>query len=293
MEAACRPAHEGGTVTTCKRYVCLAGLAAAVSSCGSSPASPTSTNARSAPSSVPATQFSLQILSGSTHQPLPGAHVVIGGQEYTTDQNGSVTPIRINEEIDIQAAGYLPRASRIVTERQGVTLWPVANDAEAEAVHRMVFGRRNAADLLYPFDPSEFYVTIPSASDEVRRAWQAAAADFGSVFQLNYVMESQFQYDTNEIEILFGADQKCTPSPTLGFCKIPSAYMVFAVPDDRATDPTTIRRVLASLFLGPNPFPGLLNPDAPGDTLSPFEMQTIRMILQRPGLTRWPDDDRP
>jgi hypothetical protein len=293
MEAACRPAHEGGTVTTCQRYVCLAGLAAAVSSCGSSPASPTSTDPRSPPSSVPATRFSVQILSGSTHQPVPGAHVVVGRQEYTTDQNGSVTPIGSSADIDIQAPGYLPRVSRVGQTGQNVTLWPVADDAEAEAVHRMVFGRRNAADVLYPFYPGGFYVTIPSASDEVRRAWQAAAADFGSVFQLNYVMESQFQYDTNEIEILFGADQKCTPSPTLGFCKIPSAYMVFAVPDDRATDPTTIRRVLASLFLGPNPFPGLLNPDAPGDTLSPFEMQTIRMILQRPGLTRWPDDDRP
>ena len=67
----------------------------------------------------------------------------------------------------------------------------------------------------------------------------------------------------------------------------------FVPPTDRATDPFTIRRVLASQFLGPNPFPGLLNPDAPADTLSPFEMQTIRMILQRPLKTRWPDNDRP
>ncbi len=61
---------------------------------------------------------------------------------------------------------------------------------------------------------------------------------------------------------------------------------------EKALDPTTIRRVLASWFLGPNPLPGFMNPDAPADSLSPLEIQTIRMILQRTRKNRWPDDDR-
>ena len=61
---------------------------------------------------------------------------------------------------------------------------------------------------------------------------------------------------------------------------------------EKATDPETIRRVLASWFLGPNPLPGFLNGDAQAASLSPLEMQTIRMILQRRLNNRWPDSDR-
>jgi len=99
-------------------------------------------------------------------------------------------------------------------------------------------------------------------------------------------------YDQNEITVFFGPDHGCTPGSLSGFCRAHWAYMDFAVATARATDALTIRRVLASQFLGPNPLPGLLNPDAPADALSPFEIQTIRMILQRPLKLRWPDNDR-
>jgi hypothetical protein len=57
-------------------------------------------------------------------------------------------------------------------------------------------------------------------------------------------------------------------------------------------DPLTIRRVLASWFLGPDPLPGMLNPEAPAESLRSLEAQTIRMILRRTLRNRWPDDDR-
>ena len=122
---------------------------------------------------------------------------------------------------------------------------------------------------------------------------ESRAVEFGAVFGISYVLGSQFMYDQNEIFVWFGPDHGCTPARLSGFCRIPGPYMDFCVAIDRATDRSTIRRVLASQFLGPNPFPGLTNPDAPADTLSPFEMQTIRLILQRPLKTRWPDNDRP
>ena len=59
-----------------------------------------------------------------------------------------------------------------------------------------------------------------------------------------------------------------------------------------AADPLTIRRVLASRFLGPDPLPGLLDPEAPAASLSPLERQAIRMILRRTLKNRRPDDDR-
>jgi hypothetical protein len=226
---------------------------------------------------------------------VPGVRVVIGGQEYTTDENGIVTATGSDLSIDVEAAGYLSRMSSIGNEgNTSVTLWPVASDREAEAVRGMAFGQRSVPDLLTPLNPRDpFYVTIPSAPAEVNQAWASAAVRFGSMFNLTYVVGPVFQYETNEIEVTFGADRGCTPSPVTGFCRLPNrSYTLFAVSDDRATDPSTIDRVLASLFLGPNPLPGLLNANAPADSLSPFEIQTIRMILQRPRKTRWPDNDR-
>jgi hypothetical protein len=75
-------------------------------------------------------------------------------------------------------------------------------------------------------------------------------------------------------------------------CRVSPYYMIFLDPPHKARDPQTIRRVLASFFLGPNPLPGFLNPDAPANELSPLEDRTIRMILQRPLPNRWPDTDR-
>jgi hypothetical protein len=247
------------------------------------------------PVSLPQT-VSVRIASGN-HQPVSGAHVVVGGQEYSTDQNGFIPPLprtSLGADVDVQVAGYLPRATRLGAQNdQTVTLWPIANDAEADAVHHMVFGSTGGdPDLLYPFYSGPFFLTMPSADTDVRTAWKAGAVNFGSVFGITYVMETQFQYDENEISVSFGPDHGCMPASSSGLCRASIYYKDFAVATDRATDPVTIRRVLASLFLGPNPFPGLLNPDAPADTLSPFEMQTILMILQRPLKTRWPDNDR-
>jgi len=265
-----------------------------------------STGNPGAPSAVPPVSppetLSVRILSGGTHQAVSGARVVIGGQEYSTDQNGFVPPLPRTSrgaDVDVQEAGYLPRATQLgANNDQTVTLWPIANVAEADAIHHMVFGRtgRPDPDLFYPPNPGEFFLTIPSADSAdtaVWAAWKAGAVDFGSTFGITYVFGTQFMYDQNEITVFFGPDYGCIPARLSGFCRASSSYMDFAVATDRATDPLTIRRVLASQFLGPNPFPGLLNPDAPADTLSPFEMQTIRMILQRPLKLRWPDNDRP
>jgi hypothetical protein len=224
--------------------------------------------------------------------------VVIAGQEYSTDQNGRVPPLpntSLGADVDVQAVGYLPRATRLdpYNHNQRVALWPIANDAEADAIHRMVFGRIGRSDLLYPPNSGEFFLTIPSADTAVWDAWKPGAAGFGAAFGFRYVFGTQFMYDQNEISVFFGPDHGCTPPSFSGFCRASNSYVDFAVATERATDPITIRRVLAAQFLGPNPFPGLLNPGAPSDTLSPFEMQTIRMILQHPLTTRWPDDDRP
>jgi hypothetical protein len=274
-------------------FVALTFLGCGRSESTGSPGAPTPVPPVSSPETV-----SVRILSGSTHQSVAGAHVVIDGQGYSTDQNGLVPPLpktSLGADVDVQEVGYLPRATRLGANNydQTVTLWPIANDAEADAIHRMVFGRMGQPDLLYPPNPGEFFLTMPSADPAVSAAWRAGAAEFGAAFGFAYVLGTQFMYDQNEISVFFGLDHGCTPASLSGFCRASRSYMDFAVATDRATDRITIRRVLASQFLGPNPLPGLLNPDAPDDTLSPFEVQTIRMILQHPRKTYWPDNDRP
>jgi hypothetical protein len=196
--------------------------------------------------------------------------------------------------VDVDARGFLPRRTRI--ERDGVvTLWPVADDAEADAVRRMVYGDQEVHE---PFDLGPILVSVLGEGpgfwgSDVGQAWQAEALAFGARFGLRYEWSTVFQYETNEMAIRFDTAGKCVPGPASGFCREPSPYWAdFVVRPERAGDPATIRRVLASVFLGPNPLPGLLSPAAPADELSPLEEQTIRMILLRRLPNRWPDTDR-
>jgi hypothetical protein len=263
--------------------VCAVMAGLIVTGCGRSPTTPDAPRTSSGPSVI-----DVQVLSGVTQQPVAGAHVTFHGAAYTTDADGRAELSGGQGDIQIVADGYLQRTSTVGSSTR-LTLWPVASDAEADAVHDMVFDRRGG--VLYPFDT--LYLTIPTATPDVLLAWGQEAVRFASQLGISYQGESTFQYEVNEVEVLFGANQGCTPSPALGFCRANQNYMVVAVSPDRATDPATIDRVLAQVFLlAPNPLPGLLNADSPAGTFSPFELQTMHMILQRPYQTRWPDDDR-
>lgn len=238
-------------------------------------------------------------MSGATQLPVAGARVIIAGQEYSTDSEGvAQIPVAVatGADVDVEAQGFLPRTSTTSVAFH-FSLWPVADVQETDAVRQMAFNNvYGSPDILYPFGHGNLYVTMPSASPELMSAWRAAAKSFGSLFGLRYVVGNEFQYVQNEVAVYIGdsaAMLGCPASVTLGFCRGPSVDKTFSVVPDRAIDPVVINRVLASLFLAADPFPGLLNPFSPADTLTPFEEQSIRMILQHQYKTRWPDDDRP
>lgn len=255
-----------------------------------------------APPAVPAPPVGsryIRIVSGADGAPVRGATVKLEGRTYQSDTDGSVAaePTPGERELDVTAEGFLPRRTT-TGGGQIVSLWPVANDAEADAVRRMVYERGGPNNgVLYPAEPSEpFYVTFyPPVSPGVIDAWRIEAQAFGAMFGLKYELTSTFQYSTNEIAVSFVPvpGESCSPILAWGFCRDPNLwYKIFTVLPEKATAPATIRRVLASWFLGPNPLPGFMNTEAPADELSPLEIQTIRMILQRPLKNRWPDDDR-
>lgn len=249
---------------------------------------------------APTSGYSLWIVSGADGSPVRGAAVVIEGRAYQSDDRGKVTvaaPLGA-WATDVEAAGFLPRRTTTAAN-QVISLWPAANDAEAEALRQMVYQRGGARDgVLYPPDSGQFLLTIDQASNinspDARDAWRREAIVFGSMFGLSYELSYAFQYETNEVAVRVrpAGTAGCVPVPAWGFCRDSPWYKSFTVLPEKATDPATIRRVLASWFLGPNPLPGFMNADAPADDFSPLEMQTIRMILQRPVKNRWPDDDR-
>jgi len=250
--------------------------------------------------SAPAGSYPILIVSGADGSPVRGATVVIEGQAYQSDDEGKVTvaaPLGA-WAIDVDAAGFLPRRTTTAAN-QAIALWPVASQEEAEAVRSMVYARGGpASGVLMPPDSERFYVTMADPSfdrDAVLKAWFDEAQTFGGMFGLTYEFPGHFQYETNEIAVRFdqGSRAACAPVSAWGFCRDPNLnYKIFVVSATRAVDPATVRRVLASWFLGPNPLPGFMNLEAPTESLSPLEMQTIRMILQRPLKNRWPDDDR-
>jgi len=248
---------------------------------------------------APAGSYSIEVVSGADGSPVRGATAVLEGQTYRSDDQGKVTVVAPLGAwaIDVDAAGFLPRRTTTAAN-QAIALWPVGSLEEAEAVRSMVYARVGPANgVLYPAEPSEpFYVTFvsPHVDPDVEEAWRIEAQAFGSMFGLRYEFARTFQYSANEVAVSFGQDpaHSCVPGPAWGFCRNSPSYKSFTLLPERALDPTTIRRVLASWFLGSNPLPGLMNPEAPAASLSPLETQTIRMILQRPLKNRWPDDDR-
>ena len=249
-----------------------------------------------APAPVAGT-LTLRVVSGADQTPVTGARILIGDMPYVTNGVGDVTAQASHgSPVDIDVPGFLPRRTSVQAFSQTIALWPVANESEADAVRMMVY---NFAwkETLYPPAGNEFIVTMRDTAlvPADASAWGAEASAFGALFGLTYRISRFFEYDQNEVEVIFqNSAAICTPSSAWGFCRQPKfpSYKIFMVDPDRRTDPATIRRVLASWFLGPNPLPGFMNAQAPSETLSPFEIQTIRMILQRRLPNRWPDTDR-
>ena len=282
----------------------VVGLAMSAVACGEGGGRlPTiSTPPKTAPSPPPSTSADFEpvrIVSGADKTPVAGAAVLIEGTRFVSDENGRVTPDPLRgaapgASIDVDAPGYLPRRTRIDRYRM-VILWPVADAAEEEAVHEMVYRWAGPGETFHPPDPGPFLISFLDARSldpGVADAWSAEAMEFGDRLGLTYVQSYSFQYEQNEIAVRFAETGACDPTPALGFCRDSQHYKSFLVLPGKARDPQTIRRVLASWFLGPNPLPGFLSRSRPAGELSPFEVQTIQMLFMRPLPNRWPDSDR-
>lgn len=239
----------------------------------------------------------IRIVSGADLTPVSDALVTLDSRPYRSDLAGYVvadlptTPVFVTPA-DVEAPGFLTRRTSV---RAGdtVTLWPVADEAEAAAIRAMVYERPAPfGPTLMPLSDGPLFVALLDQVGVQYDPWAVEAVSLGQAIGLPIRIEEQFQYEPNEIIVSVVAATTCRPAPTSGFCLVASPYKRFEVHASVANEPKTIRRVLASAFLGPNPLPGLMHAEAPADNLTPFELQTIKMIRQRPRPNRWPDTDR-
>ena len=145
-----KAAHTAGRVIVRMKRIAWIAFALAAAGCDDAvvsrptPAGPTPAATPTAPAPTAVSPV-VRVVSGADQTPVRGATVVIGGKTYQSGDDGSV-PVELSldeRDLDVTAAGFLPR--RTTTGNQIVTLWPVANDAEADAVRRMVYRARRDA----------------------------------------------------------------------------------------------------------------------------------------------------
>ncbi len=277
------------------RAASVAGMVAVITaSCSESPILPSDPLP---PQPAPVVRDRLTIVSGWDRTPVFGAIVKMGIQQATTNADGQVfESSEIGARLDIDAPGFLPRKTTVPANLD-VTLWPVTNEQEADAIRSMVYDPADRGGATRPATPDDFLVSISyDGADSFTAApiWRREAANFGMLIGRGYQVVGNFQYETNEVAVQFKPGfRNCTLVSTMGFCRPSSPYHEVLVDPQRATDPAVVRRVVASWFLpGPNPLPGLMNIQSPDDTLSLLERQAIHMLLQRARPNRYPDSDR-
>lgn len=300
--------------SSCARVLVLAVAIATAGGC-SSPAAPSATS--SAPTSISEAAFApgpstapivagqtVTVTDGWTGAPVAGARVSIMGTELLTAANGTV-PVTIAQGqcqlLDIEATGFLQRRT---CARSSVTLWPIANDAEAAATHDAVFvfaNRMMDQSASMSSEPVALSAKLESRP-EVTAAWNAAAGELASA--TGNKLRVRFARSISEGE---GFLVSAAPSPPpcrhawftwqfaiAGFCWEPTAeYFV----QDIAVDPSVVdhpdvalRALLYAFTLRPHPLPGLMNVIRPATELSPFERKTLHMMsLRWPTPVTWPD----
>ena len=243
----------------------------------------------------------LEIVSGATLTPVAGATVTIGGATYVSDAAGR--PVDGEQyrpqdsDVDVVATGYLRRETR-ASYGNKIVLWPAADEQETEAIRRMVYARdglvagTRSGYFAYPLT-----VSAEGLAPDGLKVWTEVVAEVARTLQISVDFYPFFAYDVNEVNMrLLGDPPQCLVAPW-GFCSDPPPgygpyYAFYRMPLDRTTDRAAVKRLIFSFFLGANPLPGFMSVEHPTDTLTPLELQTIRMILLRPRTNRWPDSDR-
>ena len=291
-------------------------MAIAIASGCSSPVAPTNTAGSptrisetpafvALPGTMPITAGpTVTVTDGWTGAPVAGARVTVQGTELLTTANGTVPVTIVASQcqlMDIVATGFLRRQT---CARASVTLWPIANDAEAAATHdaAFVYFDRLMDQSRAMNDQPVVLADNLESRPEVTAAWETAAAALTSATGNKLTVRFARSIPGGEGYLVSAAP---SPPPCLHtwftwqfavarFCWEPTRdYFV----QDITVDPSLVdhadvalRALLYAFTLRPHQLPGLMNVSHPATELSPFERKTLHMTsLRWPTPVTWPD----
>lgn len=267
------------------------------------------------PAPSPAAPVRLGIVNGWTGAPVTGAAVTLNGVVVPVDGAGQfeVPAATSCLRATVVARGFLERSLSCLPIRGTVggtvlTLWPVENDAEREALREFAFsGGRTMLQFFGPL-PVSFE---GGAGGPMVEAWQQAAARLRAETSWSFTLEIDASgtraIDEGVIAMPTTSSVDCTGSwsrwsyDVSRFCLDPGEhYFLGRARIDSAVlgSPTTALRVLMS-YVGfrPHGLPGAFNATRPADDgFSDFERRTFHMITLRARETLkgtdWPDSER-
>lgn len=264
------------------------------------------------------------VVDGFSLAPVPSARAVLEGRTYTTDPQGRIeldTPVPCATTA-INAVGYLERRLKCLSTATAgggapVTLWPAASPEERTALQQFAF--RGQLNLVYPS------VQSIGLSDEVSDraattvAWQRAAQRLAEVSRgrltarvpVDVVAEGEGVIvapwsDATQCSATTHYDETgpfgrfLWPLAVSGYCwqAAPNTFtaVLRVAASQLARDSTALRALLAGAGFSPHALPGLMNRNAPDETLSDFERRTLHMVGLRaqswPSGINWPDSEQ-
>jgi hypothetical protein len=245
---------------------------------------------------VSAAEHVIVVRDGWTEQAVAGAHVTGAGVDGTTNEAGQITlsagPGCVM--LTVRAPGYLDRQTCATS---AITLWPVANEAEAAATREAVF---NSGEVLRK--PSDIPWLLTGEILErggLRNVWLAAARQLRS---LGFTIPMTDNGDDSYIVSVAATPPLCNHSGftwsfvPAGFCwDTTPDYFIYNVTIDPARlqdEAVAVRAIVYRLGMRPHSAPGLMNETDPANELSEFEKRTLRMMyLRRLTYIAWPDYD--
>lgn len=290
-------------VVSLSAAVLLTACTLAACNSAASPATPSPVpqpSASPAPSPVP---VSIQLVSGWDHAPVADAEVWINDKLYTTTANGVVdAAVQADRAISVRVSGYLTRLTRARVE--AITLWPVANQAEADAILGLLYDwydivplRHAVPKLEIQFDENLLSQVETSTLESVWRGAEDQIADL-TEGRIRFVASGDPAEGRIRISLRScGTETICPRLPPYGFGDDPTDRRDFEIslgsPGAAQTPAVALRAcILAAIeFKGGvirSPIPGLLNG---GSELSDFERRLVRMASLRSTGNRWPDSD--
>jgi hypothetical protein len=254
----------------------------------------------------PPATTALRLVSGWNGAPVADKDITVDSQPFRTTGDGGVDgAFRVGTLIEVRVPDYLPRTTRASTET--VTLWPIADPAEADAVQAMLYDwygdlvplRHAVSTLDIQFDPA-LTTEVPLASIEA--IWRDAANQIAELTQnqIRFLPAGEVVQGHLQITVRACGAPICDRLPpyTMGEIGDRTNFEIAlgSAGAARRVDVALRACVLAIIEFKnpnyPNPLPGgLLSAVNPRSTLTDFERRVIRLASLRKSGNLWPDRD--